>query len=209
MAGEPHQNPNPPPPREARFHHSVRLLEAAHAEDPRQEPHQGAGIPAELLFARRVVAWVLRLRPDASELLLLAAHAQHLRRWKIPRSQFPLTRSGYHAWRNHLKKFHADEAGRILEAAGYGTEEITVVEDLVSKKNFPLDPDSQVIEDALCLVFLEHQFSELNGRTAREKMINAVRKSWNKMSLQAREFALGLSYGTAEREVLAEALKNP
>ena len=50
-------------------------------------------------YGERMVAWARRLKPDASEELLLAVRAQHARRWSIPRADFPAGRAGYLAWR--------------------------------------------------------------------------------------------------------------
>ena len=84
-----------------------------------------------------------------------------------------------------MKHFHARNAGEILREVGYAKEIITSVQELNIKKNFPADPDSRVLEDALCLVFLQHQFADLAARTAEDKVINALRKSWNKMTRRA------------------------
>src|SRR6476646_81686 len=98
----------------------------------------------------------------------------------IPRSNYEMTRPGYLKWRNDLKKFHAERAGEILTEVGYPAETVASVQALNLKKNFPADPESRVLEDALCLVFLQYQFAELAAKTSDEKMINALRKSWNK-----------------------------
>jgi hypothetical protein len=74
------------------------------------------------------------------------------------------------------------------------------------KKDFPKDPETRVLEDALCLVFLEHQFAGLAARTAEDKMINAVQKTWKKMTEQARAMALELSLGEREKTLIEKAL---
>jgi len=67
-------------------------------------------------------------------------------------------------------------------------------------------PESRVLEDALCLVFLQHQFADLAARTAEDKVINALRKSWNKMTPAAQAEALKLSFGPREQALLNQAL---
>ena len=74
------------------------------------------------------------------------------------------------------------------------------------KKKFPDDPDSRVLEDALCLVFLEFQLAELAAKTSDEKMINALQKSWQKMTPAAHAHALNLSYGVKEKALIEQAL---
>jgi hypothetical protein len=149
---------------------------------------------------------VLKLEPEASESLRLAARCQHLCRWMIPRESQPMTRAGYLRWRAELKEFHARRSGEILRAVGYGEEMIGRVGDLNLKKNFPADAESRVLEDALCLVFLEFQFADLAGRTDEGKMINATKKVWQKMTPAARERALELPMSARERRLLERAL---
>src|SRR5262249_21136935 len=153
----------------------------------------------ELVYAEWLTNWVLRLCPQASEELRLAARSQHLCRWMVPRSSYPMTRPGYLKWRERLKQFHAQKAGEILLELGYSMATITRVQSLNLKKGFPQDPDTRVLEDALCLVFLEHQLAELAEKTSEDKMVNALQKSWKKMTAAARKLALGLAYAPREK----------
>ena len=124
----------------------------------------------------------------------------------IPRGSYEKTRAGYLKWRNDLKKFHADKAGEILRELGYPEETVARVQALNLKKDFPQHPDSRVLEDGLCLVFLEFQFAELAAKTAGDKMVNALQKSWKKMTPGARGRALQLTYGPREKALLEQAL---
>ena len=109
-------------------------------------------------------------------------------------------------WREDRKKFHAQKAGEILRETGYPEEVITRVQALNLKKNFPQDPESRVLEDALCLVFLERQFAALAAKTAEDKMIGALQKAWKKMTPAAQAIAKTLSYGSREHALLEKAL---
>jgi len=187
----------------------LRRFDEENAKDPNIESSAGTPWPRELLYAHRLYEWVLRLDPVASEHLLLAARSQHLCRWMIPREQYPLTREGYLKWRATLKQFHASKAAKILHELGFPPETIEKVQSLNLKKHFPNDAESRVLEDALCLVFLEHQFAELAKKTSDEKMVNALRKSWGKMTETARQRALQLPLGANEQRLLALALEGP
>lgn len=190
----------------ARFAAAVQRFAEANAKDPNTVEVAGVAEPRELVYSRWLVEWVLRLQPEASESLRLAAHSQHLRRWEIPRESYPMTRPGYLKWRANLKLFHARKAGETLSELGYDEAIVKRVQELNLKKNFPQDPEVRVLEDALCLVFLEHQFGELARKSAEDKVINALRKSWDKMTPRARELAQELSYGEREKELLKRAL---
>lgn len=190
-----------------RFEAAIQRFDEENAKDPHSELVDGVPQPRELVYAARLTNWVLRLQPDASESLRLAARCQHLCRWVIPRSQYPMDRAGYLKWRAELKKFHAEKSGHILREVGFDDEVISQVQALNLKKNFPADADSRVLEDALCLVFLAHQLTDLAAKTDDEKMINALRKSWNKMTEQGRAEALKLTYGPREMGLIQQALQ--
>jgi hypothetical protein len=194
-------------PRDAhKFEAAILRFDGENSRDPNRETASGVSHPRELLYAQRLTGWALRLCPDASEELRLAARCQHICRWEIPRNSYPMTRPGYLKWRADLKKFHAQKAGEILREAGYDETVIRRVQDLNLKKNFPDDPETRVLEDALCLVFLEFQLAELALKTAEDKTINALQKSWQKMSDGARAEALKLDYGPREKILLQRAL---
>ena len=194
-------------PREVRrFEAALRRFEEENSHDPNLETVNGISHPREWLYAQRLTDWVLRLCPAASEELRLAARCQHICRWEIPRQSYPMTRAGYLQWRAALKKFHAQKTGDILREAGYPEDVIRRVQDLNLKKHFPDDPEARVLEDALCLVFLEFQLAGLAARTAEDKTINALQKSWQKMTRAGRIEALKLNYGKREKALLERAL---
>jgi Domain of unknown function (DUF4202) len=185
-----------------KFSTAIARFDAENSRDPNLENSQ----PRELLYAKRLTDWVLKLNPNASEVLRLAARCQHICRWESPRENYPMTRPGYLKWRADLKKFHAQKSGEILKEVGYDDETIRRVQDLNLKKKFPADAEVRVLEDALCLVFLEFQFTALAAKSDDEKMINALRKSWAKMTEAARAEALKLNYGEREKSLIGRAL---
>jgi hypothetical protein len=120
-----------------------------------------------------------------------------------------MTRPGYLQWREGLKKFHAEKAGKILREAGYPEETVARVQALNLKKDFPRDSEVRVLEDALCLVFLEHQFTDLASKTTDDKVINALQKSWRKMTPAAHALAQAIRYGDRELQLLRRAFDSP
>jgi len=191
----------------ARFEAALRRFDDENFRDPNSETVDGKPQPRELAYAQWLTGWVLKLSPAASEELRLAARCQHLCRWKIPRNSYPMTRPGYLKWRADLKHFHAERSGEILRELGYPDSVVARVQELNLKKNFPNDPEGRVLEDALCLVFLEHQLGDLAAKTADDKVITALQKSWKKMTPQAHEEALKLNYTPREKALIERALK--
>ena len=190
----------------SRFERALEKLDEENARDPHKLQVDGASVPRELIYARWLTDRVRQLNPHASEALLLAARGAHVCRWSIPRESYPMNRPGYLRWRAELKKLHARKCGEILKEVGYPEDLVNKVLGLVLKSAFPADPDSRTLEDALCLVFLEHQFAELAQKSTDDKVINALQKTWKKMTPLAQEHALKLPYGSREKELLNRAL---
>ncbi len=194
------------PQQRERFEAALERFDEANSQDPNREVSEGVAQPRELLYARRLSDRVLRLCPEASEELRLAARCQHLCRWMIPRETYPMTRAGYLRWREELKRLHARTSGEILRQVGYGDDVIARVQALNLKRDFPQDAESRVLEDALCLVFLEHQLEDLARKTTEDKVINALQKAWKKMTPAGQAAALKLTYGPREKQLIERAL---
>jgi hypothetical protein len=161
----------------------------------------------EIPYAKQLTSWVLRLVPDASEVLRIAARGQHIGRWTLPRERYPMDRSGYLRWREELKRFHAKTVGEIMQQSGYDPALIERTQSIILKKNLATDPEAQAIEDALCLVFLETQFEDLQSKTPDDKMIPIIQKTWKKMSPAARELALQIPMPEEQGRLIGRALK--
>lgn len=190
-----------------RFERARRLFDELNAQDPVREIENGRERPRLLLQAERLAGWVARLDPSASEALRLAAHCQHLERWKIPRADFPEGRVGYLRWRTELGKFHAKRAAEVLTSVGYDEAQIGHVERIVRKQGITTEADTQTMEDALCLVFLEHEFDAFMQKYPDEdKAVDILKKTWGKMSARGHEAALALPLGDAAKALVGRAL---
>ena len=168
-------------------------IDAAHAADPTKAAD---GRPAELVYADRLEAWVVRLAENASPLLRLAARCQHLERWSVPRQSFPMDKPGYHAWRRSLYVKQAERARALLVGAGVTETEAAEAAEWVSKTGLKTNPGTQALEDAACLVFLENEIGTFAAHHAyypREKFVDILQKTWRKMSPKAQGVARGLS----------------
>jgi hypothetical protein len=188
---------------------AFRLFDAANSEDPNREPDEtGQLVPKEVLYAQRMSACLARVDPGALEAVQLAARAQHIRRWAIPRADFPLTRPGYHQWRNTLKKYHAEQAGQLLVQAGYEPALITRVQELLQKLRLRDDPEMQLLEDVICLVFLEYYFLPFAAQHPEEKVVEIVQKTWPKMTARGHALALQLPFTPEALALVEKALKH-
>ena len=191
---------------EQAFRDAIRCFDQANSVDPNTVVVDGKAVPYELFYALRLTEWVQRLCPNASPALLLAARCQHICRWLIPRNSYPMTRTGYLKWRTDLKQFHAQKSGELLTESGCSPELVSRVQELNLKKNLGHDDELQILEDALCLVTLQYQLTDLVRKTESGKMISILQKTWKKMSAQARDEALRLSYPDDQKSLLSQAL---
>jgi hypothetical protein len=189
-----------------RFTRAIAAIDRANMEDPNTEWLDGAPVPCGLAYGRRMTGWVERLHPDASQALRLAARAQHIRRWEIPRDRYPQGRDGYLSWRTHLKRHHAKVAAGLLEEVGYDRQTIARVQDLLRKRGVKTDPETQTLEDAACLVFLENGLDAFARKHDPDKIKGILRKTWTKMSEAGRREALRLDLPDEARALVADAL---
>lgn len=190
----------------ARYRTAIDRLDALHAEDPRRTCSAGEELPHELLYAERMSQWLKRVAPQASEALRLAARAQHLQRWRIPRDEYPRDRHGYLTWRRELGCRQAEQAAHVLGEVGYDEATCQHVARLIRKEGRRTDPDAQALEDTACLVFLEYYFSEFAAAQPEEKLIRIVRKTWGKMSPRGQALAATITLPASEREIVRKAL---
>ena len=189
-------------------HQAIQRIDDANRKDPRTWTRaSGEEEPYELAYAKKLSEWVEKLEPNPSEELILAARALHIERWTVPRSLFPMDRESYHEWKELLREVHSKRAGEIMTEVGYDSGAIERVRRLIDRSAFPDDPESRVIEDAVSLLFLESQFTELAEKTERRKMIRILQRVWAKLTPKAQETALRMEYADLEAGLLKEALE--
>ena len=188
------------------FQKASAWIDAENAQDPNTELYQSNSYPKELLYSNRMYERLMDFCTKASEELQIAAKAQHICRWKMPRESYPMDRVGYLKWREDLKKFHAQTTAKILEKAGYPPSFIDRVSFLIEKKLLKKDTETQLLEDVICLVFLEYYFDEFAQKHDREKVKSIVLKTWNKMSEKGHQEALKINFSDANLRLIKDSL---
>ena len=185
---------------------ALAAYDALNAQDPRTQSTPEGDQPYELLYGHRMSERLALYAPDAPPALRLAARAQHLERWKIPRQDYPMDRPGYLKWRNDLKAYHARRAGEILQFLNVDPELIDRVAFLLQKKRLKRDDGTQLLEDVICQVFLQHYAEDFAADHDDEKVVDILRKTWGKMSEKGRAAALELPLHPTVRELVDRAL---
>ena len=192
-----------------RLRQTIAKFDEANAQDPNREMSEGKSYPKELIYAQRMTAMLDKFSPDATEAVQLAVRCQHICRWQKPRSDYPMDGVGYKQWRTNLYKFHGDTAGAIMREAGYDDEMISRVQALLRKEKLKVNPETQMLEDVVGLVFLQHYLADFVVKYSHydeEKLLGILRKTWRKMSDAGHAAALKLNYTPEILSVIQKAL---
>jgi hypothetical protein len=191
---------------ENKFETAIEFFDAANAKDPNKEIWNGKEYPKEVLYGMRMSEKLTIFAPDSSLAVKLAVRCQHICRWEVPRDSYEMNRIGYLTWRRGLYKFHAQKASEILEKVGYDQIVIDEVKFLLQKKQLKKNVQTQLLEDVICLVFLDFYFVKFSEKYTEEKLIDIVQKTWKKMSEKGHEFALKLNFSENSKQLLGKAL---
>ena len=187
----------------------LAAIDAANADDPRRVPVEGRDCAFEQLYAERMTARLAAVYPEASELLQIAARAQHLRRWEVARENYPEGRHGYNDWRKTCRVHHATLAREIMLRLGYTEAEATHVGVLLRKEQLKKNKESQALENVAAIVFIEHYFDEFLAKYAGYddgKLIDILGKTLCKMSPRGHDAALGLSLPQRSLDLIKRAI---
>lgn len=190
-----------------RFETAIALIDKKNAQDINTYQVAGINYPKELLYSQRMTRKLLQFEPNASKALQIAARAQHVCRWQIPRDDYPMDRVGYLKWRETLKKMHAEITADILKQVGYDDQYIERITQLITKKLIKKNEESQILEDTVCLVFLDYYFEEFAAKHEDEKVIDILQKTWKKMSDKGHKAALQLSFSDKNLSLIKQAIQ--
>ena len=188
-----------------RLQQTLRRFDDYNAADPNAFEWEGHACPQELFLAQKLHEWVMKLAPEASEALILASRCQHIGRWEIARDSYPEGRVGYLTWRKALARHHAHIAQAIMKETGYAPEDCERVTAILMKQGIKQDPDVQVMENALCLVFLQYQYEAFHP-AHKDKIVEILRKSLLKMDAAGHQQALTLPFSTVGMGYLKQAI---
>ena len=189
-----------------RFETAIAFIDQKNSEDTTTYQVAGIEYPKELLYSQRMTRTLLQFEPNASKAVQIAARGQHICRWKIARKEYPMDRVGYLKWREELKKMHANLTGEILVKVGFDDQFVDRVQKIILKKLIKKNEESQMLEDTICLVFLDYYFEEFAAKHTDEKIIDILKKTWVKMSDKGHEAALLLSFSEKSLALVKQAI---
>jgi hypothetical protein len=190
---------------EIKLEKAFSLFDAYNANDIHKENDNGKAVAKELLYGQRMTAKLNAYQPDAPEQVKLAARCQHIGRWEIARKSFPMDRKGYLQWRSQLAIHHGKLAEKILAECGYDQDLIEKVKSLLQKKQLHQNPDTQLLEDTICLVFVEFYLDDFANQHDDEKVIDILQKTLKKMSSRAIEAAIKIPVTDHVKSLIGKA----
>lgn len=190
----------------ARLPDVVAAIDGANREDPSSLDFEGASHPQALIEGARAQFWVEQLRADAGDPLRLAARAHHIRRWEHPREAYPRTRAGYREWRERLYSLHGQTLGGLMREGGYPEHDVETAAAIMSKRGIKTNPDVQSYEDAVSLAFLELRLAAFAPSVDDDRLMNALRRTWRKMSDAGHAAALSLELSPEATAIVQRAL---
>lgn len=168
-------------------------IDAINARDPEQCTDAAGQLRGACeIYGQRMSRRLHQLCTAPSAALQIAARAQHIERWHLARSRYPMDRAGYHRWRTELGKHHASRTAELMAQRAVDAELIEQVSGLLRKENLKRNPDTQALEDVACLVFLEYYLADFARKHNEEKLIAIIQKTWRKMSEAGHAQALQL-----------------
>ena len=194
-------------PTDERFARAIAAFDAYNSNDPNRSESGGKEIAKEVLYATRMTDRLDRFFANAPEHVRLAVRCQHIGRWEIPRTQYPIGQKGYLQWRNTLKSHHAKIAEGILLECGYETDTIEKVKFLLQKKQLHQNAETQLLEDVICLVFVEFYLEDFATKHEDDKVVDILRKTMKKMTERAAKEAMEIPLSGRARALMDRAGK--
>lgn len=179
---------------------------AAIDDTNRQDPNGHDGQPLALVQGQAASRWLDELTTAPSDELRLAVRAHHLRRWELKRADYPTGRAGYLRWRHENKAHQADSLGTLMTNDGWSQSSTAYAKLLLGRTRLRSHAETQTLEDAACLVFLETQFASMVERTDHDHLVTIVTKTLKKMSPAAVTLAGSIGLTTTSQAVLADAV---
>lgn len=188
------------------FEQVISSIDQVNEQDPNRQTVAGKDWSKERLYSERMTQQLKTFAPDAGELLHIAARAQHIRRWAIPRSEYPAGREGYQRWRRALAHYHAELTAELMAEAGYDQKAQQRVSELLLKQRLKQDAEVQLLEDVICLVFLQFYLEDFAAGHDDAKVVSIIAKTWGKMSAQGQTAALQLPLSSPMLALVKQAL---
>lgn len=164
---------------------AINLISEAVRTDPKKISEK---MTDAQFYSEKMAEEIRNLEQSIDEHIDIAARCQHLFRWEIPRSSYPMNKTGYYQWRKYLYEYQAEKTGILLKEAGYNNYLIEKCCSLIRKKDLGKSHETQLIEDTACIVFVKYYLNDFIPKHSKDKLIDILRKTTLKMSQKALDY---------------------
>eukprot|EP00798_Chlamydomonas_sp_ICE-L_P032215 gene32215-16773_t len=161
-------------------------IDALNAADPNKVKVGSEEMPYELAFSKWMSEWMMKLSFTASEEVLIG-------------------KTGYFRWREEIEKYVATTLSTMMEEEGFDEASTTKVQAMIQKES--QDDEVKLVDEALCAVFLQHQLTEARQKESDEALVDALRRTFSKMSSTSRAVTLELA-NTLSAEEQRETIRD-
>jgi len=190
-----------------RLRRALERIDEENMRDPNKEPWEGGVMPSAWVYGQRMTQWLFKLQPEPSPELQIAARAQHICRWEIPRDTFPANRKGYLDWRMRMYDYHAEKTLAIMQELGYDEDAQYQVNFYLHKRCLATNREVQYLEDCACLIFIEHHLLDFAKEHREQKVLRIIQKTWDKMTEQGHREVYGLELSEEAHELLDKVMR--
>lgn len=190
---------------ETQYHKAKEKINQEHSLDLTFNTEGGIEYPAELLYSNRMLSILELVLPESSNVMKIAALCQHLKRWQIPRDNFPYDRRGYHEWRRVVMDYQLEQTRLVLSDVGIEKDDITQITTILKEQGNKLNRDSQIIMDTACLVFLKWYMEPFSAKHQHEKVFDILKKTMRKMSSNGIKLIAKLDLSTSSQHLIEQA----
>ena len=184
---------------------ATTAIKEVHGADSVQHMENGMAFPSEILYGQRMLALLEEVYPESSFAFKLAVQCQHLKRWGIPRTDYPFDRRGYHEWRRVVMEYQLAETRTVLSAVPVEEEDLLWILDALKNQGNKANGNAQIITDTACLVFMKWYMVPFAAKHESEKVVDILKKTMRKMSEKGIHWVskLGLSSEVMQMVALA------
>ena len=185
---------------------AFELFDAYNGKDPVIELVNLREMPRALAYGWRMTECLTWYDPAASIPLQLAARCQHIGRWEIARSNYSMDKKGYLQWRHAEKVHQCNVASMILEDCNFPVAVIEKVKFLLMKRELQTNSETQILEDVICLVFVQFYLQDFAAKHTNEKVVDILVKTIKKMTPRALDQVGKIELSPAIRALIARAV---
>jgi hypothetical protein len=159
-------------------------------------------VPEDPLHCESTVQWLLKLRPEASDALCIAALGHDVERAVQSRRIRKTAFTDFDAFKAAHARNSAEILAEIMDDCRVPERVAQEAQRLVSLHEFGGDPDADLLKDADSISFFHINLSYYVARNEREEIIRRCLWGFRRLSPHARDIVRALTYDDPSLQLL-------